>query len=102
MFLETSEAKPTPEELSTILIALKGKDLFNEVKGIILGKPIDEVYYGEYKTIYKDFFSCLNIPALYNINFGHAVPRCIIPYGLNARLDLDNKKITILESFFKK
>ena len=102
LFLETSEAKPTPEELSTILIALKEKELFDEVKGILLGKPIDEVYYEEYKTIYKDFFSSLNIPALYNINFGHAVPRCIIPYGLNARLDLDNKKITILESFFKK
>jgi muramoyltetrapeptide carboxypeptidase LdcA involved in peptidoglycan recycling len=83
-------------------MALKEKDLFNEVKGIILGKPIDEVYYEEYKTIYKEFFSKLNIPTLYNVNFGHAVPRSIIPYGLNTRLDLDNKKIMILESFFEK
>lgn len=102
LFLESSEAKPTPEELNKILMTMKEKGLFNEVRGVVLGKPIDEVYYDEYKTIYKDFFSSLNIPTLYNVNFGHSVPRCIIPYGLNAKLDLDNKKITILESFFKK
>jgi muramoyltetrapeptide carboxypeptidase LdcA involved in peptidoglycan recycling len=102
LFLETSESKSTPEELSKILISMKDKELFNNVKGVILGKPIDEAYYEEYKAIYKDFFSKLNIPTLYNVNFGHSSPRCIIPYGLNALLDLDNKKIMILESFFEK
>ncbi len=102
LFLETDESKIKPEELNKILVSMKAKGLFDEVKGIIIGKPIDEIYYEEYKTVYKAFFSKLNIPTLYNVNFGHAVPRCIIPYGLNASLDLDNKKIMILESFFEK
>lgn len=102
LFLETSEAKIQPEELKTMLIEMDKKHLFQDVKGAILGKPIDEVYYDEYKVIYNNFFSKLKIPTLYNVNFGHSVPRCIVPYGLKAQLDLDNKKIMILESFFEK
>ena len=101
LFLETSEEKIEPERLKEILTSINSNNLFKNVKGVILGKPIDEMYYDEYKIIYKDFFSKLNISTLYNVNFGHAVPRCIIPYGLNTELDLDNKKITILESFFR-
>jgi len=102
LFLETSEGKSTPEELKNILLALKKLGLFNFVRGLIIGKPIDEVYYEEYKKVYQEVFKDSDLPILYNVNFGHSAPRCIIPCGLNASLDLDNKKITILESFFEK
>ena len=32
------------------------------------------------------------------INFGHSVPRCIVPYGANATIDFDNKKVVVTES----
>ena len=38
------------------------------------------------------------IPILYNVNFGHAEPIGIIPYGALARIDADNKTLTLLES----
>ncbi|MBO5598887.1 MAG: hypothetical protein J5943_09855 [Oribacterium sp.] len=28
-----------------------------------------------------------------NINVGHATPRCIIPFGVNATVDVDNQVI---------
>lgn len=102
LFLETSDGKSTPEELKKMLLEIKKLGIFSLVKGLIIGKPIDEVYYEEYKKVYQEIFKDSNLPILYNVNFGHAVPRSIIPYGLNARLDLDNKKIVILESFLKK
>ena len=65
------------------------------IKGIIVGKPIDEKYYDEYKEVYRKVFADLETPVLYNVNFGHSVPRCIIPYDATATVDYDNKKITI-------
>ena len=36
------------------------------------------------------------IPILYNVNFGHASPRAIIPYGAVAHIDADKQEITLL------
>ncbi len=101
LFLETSEECPTPEKLETMLIEFKNRDIFHLVRGIIIGKPIDEKYYEEYKEVYKKVFSDLTTPILYNVNFGHSVPRCILPYGTEAVVDYDNKKITINEPIFE-
>ena len=73
----------------------KKRNIFSLVKGLIIGKPMDEKYYDEYKDVYKKIFSDLNTPILYNINFGHSVPRCIIPYGADATVDYDNRKVFI-------
>lgn len=100
LFLETSEERPTPEMLETMLMELKNRGILNLVKGIIVGKPIDEVYYDEYKEIYKKIFADLTTPVMYNINFGHSVPRCILPYDAETIIDYDNKKIIVNEPIF--
>ena len=38
-----------------------------------------------------------NLPIFYNVNFGHAKPIGIIPYGIQAQLDCKNKSIVLLE-----
>ena len=68
------------------------------IKGLIIGKPIDEVYYEEYKQILKTELAEFDIPVMYNFNFGHSYPRTIIPYGTEAVLDPINKTFTIIES----
>lgn len=95
LFLETSDSVATPKELEQMLTELKQRGILKLVKGIIVGKPIDEKYYEEYKEIYQKVFQDLNTPVLYNVNFGHSVPRCIIPYNAEATIDYDNKKIFI-------
>ena len=102
LFLETSELAVSPNELEKMLLEFKKRKIFKLVKGIIIGKPIDEKYYDEYKTIYKKIFSDIKTPILYNVNFGHSVPRCIIPYDALATVDYDNKKIIINEPIFEK
>lgn len=101
LFLETSELTATPEDLEKMLMELKKRNIFNLVKGIIIGKPIDEKYYDEYKQIYKKVFSDLDTPILYNVNFGHSVPRCIIPYDAETIIDYDNKNIVVNSPLFK-
>lgn len=95
LFLETSEERPTPELLETMLNEFKNRGILSLVRGIIVGKPIDEIYYEEYKEVYRKVFSDLNTPVLYNVNFGHAVPRCILPYDAEATINYDEKRIFI-------
>ena len=102
LFIETSEEKMKPEKLEVILNYFKDQKILGTVKGIIVGKPIDEQYYEEYKEVYRKVFTDLDTPILYNVNFGHAVPRCLIPYGAEVTIDFDNKKIFVKEAMFKK
>ena len=95
LFIETSEERMTPDKLEKILNYFKNNKILETVKGIIVGKPIDEKYYEEYKEVYKKVFNDLDTPVLYNVNFGHSVPRCIIPYDAKATIDYDIKKIVI-------
>lgn len=101
LFLETSEDKPEPSLVTFYLRNLGGQGILNVIKGIIVGKPQNEKYYEEYKDIYRKVLKEFNredMPVLYNVNFGHSSPIGIIPYGINCELDVDNKKITLLES----
>lgn len=74
--LETSEETPAPLKLREILLEFKIRGILDNVKGIIVGKPIDEIYYEEYKKVYLEVMKDCNTPIMYNINFGHASPRC--------------------------
>ncbi len=100
LFIETCEEKPKPEEFEKELLALKNIGIFDVISGIIVGKPQNEQYYEEYKEIYYKIIENRDLPILYNVNFGHAEPRCIIPYGIDTEVDLDKKKITLKESVF--
>lgn len=102
LFLETSELAVTPDELEKKLMEFKKRNIFNLVRGLIIGKPINEKYYDEYKDVYKKVFSDLDTPILFNVNFGHSVPRCIIPYDAEAIIDYDNKKKLLILQFLKK
>ena len=95
LFLETSELKVSPEELEKMLMEFKKRNIFNLVRGLIVGKPMDETYYDEYKEVYHKVFADLDTPVLFNVNFGHSVPRCLIPYDATATVDYDNRKIFI-------
>ena len=102
LFLETCEEKNSPEKIEKILNLFKEKKILESVKAVIVGKPMDEAYYEEYKDVYKKVFTGIETPILYNVNFGHSVPRCILPYGVKATIDFDSKKITIDEPIFNR
>ena len=97
LFLETSEETPTPEKLETMLTALKDRGIFQTVRGIIVGKPMDEKYYEQYKAVWRKTLVGLDTPVLYNMNFGHATPRCVLPYGAKAVVDYDRRTVRVAE-----
>ena len=101
LFIETCEEKPTPELFRKELSALKKLEIFDVISGIIVGKPQDETYYEEYKKIYTEVIGNKELPILYNVNFGHATPRCALPYGAEVLVDAVGKRIVIQESPFE-
>lgn len=93
MFIETCEEKPSPELFEKEVTALKDYGVFDVVSGVLVGKPQDEAYYDEYKEILIKVVDNEKLPMVYNVNFGHATPRCALQYGVMAEVDMRQKKI---------
>lgn len=100
LFIETSEDKSSPEKLRKMLIKLMEKGLFENINGLLVGKPQDEKYYEEYKEIYRELIPN-SIPIVYNVNFGHSYPRTILAYGTKIEVNMKNREITYLEKILR-
>lgn len=100
LFIETSEEKPSPELFETMLLELKNRGLFDVIAGGIVGKPQGESYYNEYKDVLNRMLGDTNLSIVYNVNFGHGNPRCILPYGVEVEVDGENQVIRYLENLF--
>ncbi|WP_159592031.1 S66 peptidase family protein [Streptococcus halichoeri] len=94
LLLETSEEKPNPRLFRRMIVTLKDRGLFDVISGLLVGKPQNETYYQDYKTILLEELGPKGLPILANINVGHATPRCIIPFGIEALVDADKQVIT--------
>lgn len=98
LFVETCEEKPEPALVEKELLALKEKGVFEAVNGVLVGKPQDETYYEEYKAMYLNVIDNERLPIVYNVNFGHATPRCALMYGAAVRVDMAERKIEYVET----
>lgn len=101
LLIETSEEKMQPNYLLYYLRNLGVQGILNNINGIIVGKPIGETYYEEYKEIYLKVlkeFDCEDLPIIYNVNIGHAFGTGLLPLGINYEMDLESKTIRFLES----
>lgn len=67
--------------------------IFDVISSLLIGKLQNEIYYDEYKEILLDEIANKKLPIVYNVNVGHATPRCIIPFGVNARVDVEQQII---------
>ena len=93
LLLESSEEQPTPQLYRKMLQVLKNTGIFEVLSGVLVGKPMDELYYDAYKEILVDTIADSHLSVLYNVNIGHAAPRCIIPFGVRATVDAGNQVI---------
>ena len=93
LLLETSENKPSPAFYKKMIGALNEYGIFGVISGLIVGKPQDEIYYEDYKEILLEELSNYDLSIVYNINTGHATPRCIVPFGVRATVDTDEQVI---------
>ncbi len=74
------------------------EDVLQNVRCLLVGKPYDEIYYDEYREILFKISNRINLPIVYNLNFGHSLPRAMIPCGIRGKIDFANKHIFITEN----
>lgn len=100
LFVETSEEMMPPKKFKSILDYFVKIEILTSIKALIVGKPYDEMYYDEYKRILINVCEEIKLPAIYNVNFGHALPRAMIPYGVVGEVDFDKSIISVCERIF--
>ena len=82
-----------PEKYRRVLEYLKKAGVFEAVSGVLAGKPMDEIYAEEYKQLLPAVIGRPGLPIVFNLNIGHAMPRCILPFGVDAVVDAEQQVI---------
>ena len=94
ILLESSEEKMPPEKYRKALEYLKERGIFDAVSGVLVGKPMDGAFEEEYKELLVEVIDDPQLPVLCNINIGHALPHCIIPFGVDCEVDAEEQIIS--------
>jgi muramoyltetrapeptide carboxypeptidase LdcA involved in peptidoglycan recycling len=101
LFLETSEECPSPDFIKYVLRGLVAQGIIEKINGIVVGKPMGEKYYEEYKSVFIKVIGeeagRKDLPIIYNVNFGHNAPVCILPYGIETEINCFEKSLKICE-----
>lgn len=101
LFLETSEQYTSPSLLEDNLRAFVTMGIFDQINGLLIGKPQNNVYYDEYKEVWTSILQEVgrsDLAVLYNMSFGHNEPKCILPYGVKAEINTEDISFKVLES----
>lgn len=93
LLLESSEETPSPEKYRKSLEYLKATGVFGAVSGVLAGKPMNETYADEYRKLLPEVIDRPDLPIVFNLNIGHAMPRCIMPFGVEATVDVQKQVI---------
>ena len=94
LLIESSQEKSKPDLYRKMILTLKDYGLFDVLAGVLVGKPQNEIYYEEYKSILLEEITNKHLPIVYNINVGHSTPRCIIPFGVEAEVNVSKQIIS--------
>lgn len=107
LFLETSEDKPTPDQVKWMLRNYGMQGILNKISALIIGRPRN--YSEEEKkqlnenilTVIKTEFKNTDLPIITNMDFGHTDPQWILPLGIKAEIDCHKKEFKLIEKIFE-
>ncbi len=105
LFLETSEDKPSVNNVKHMLRNYGMQGVFGRINGLIFARARD--YSLEEKkqldeaiiSIVAKEFGRADLPIVTNFDFGHTDPQLVMPLGVKAEIDCVNKKVRLVESW---
>ncbi|HEY5730607.1 MAG TPA: S66 peptidase family protein [Anaerolineales bacterium] len=105
IFLETSEEAPSPTNVKYVLRAFAAVGVLNRLSGILFGRPGGDFpveRFEEYDQVIlqvvRDEEGLEDLPIITNMDFGHTDPMFVLPYGVQAEIDCENQRFSILEN----
>ncbi|RJP57432.1 MAG: LD-carboxypeptidase [Ignavibacteriales bacterium] len=102
--LMLEEINEPPYKIDRMFNQLRLANIFNSVKGIILGRFVDCYETDKSKNtlslneIIVDYFKNLKIPVIYNVQHGHISDLITLPIGINTKLNASKGFIEIAET----
>jgi muramoyltetrapeptide carboxypeptidase LdcA involved in peptidoglycan recycling len=105
LFLETSEDAPPPSMVGYALRSYAAMGILGKLSGILLGRPGGQIpprQFADYDKILQEVVTeeqgLSDLPLVTHMDFGHADPVFVLPYGVQAEVDCDAQRLTILEN----
>lgn len=104
LFLETSEDKPTPNQVRYIVRNYGMQGIFDRISAIVFARPFRyddderEKLWREVVGVVAGEFGRPTLPILGNVEFGHDSPKLILPLGCLAEIDCNAKRFALIES----
>lgn len=100
LFLETSEERPSPEEIDGILMDYENMGVFDKIHGLIFARPYG--YSDEDKVrlhqVIVERAAKFGFPVLAGTDTGHTTPLQTLPIGCHALLDSANDRFAVTEA----
>jgi muramoyltetrapeptide carboxypeptidase LdcA involved in peptidoglycan recycling len=105
LFLETSEEAPPPELVARTLRVYAAMGILSRLAGILFGRPGGDVPLEKFEDYDNAILQVVNheegltdLPVITHMDFGHTSPMFVLPYGLQAEIDCETNRFSILEN----
>ena len=100
LFLETSELRPTPEDVDGLLMDYENMGVLDQINGLVFARPYgyasDDI--ARLYEIVRNRTERFGFPILANTDTGHTSPLQTLPIGVEAVLDSSANRLAIVEA----
>jgi len=105
LFLETSEEAPSPEYVLRELRVFAAMGILQRLSGILYGRPGGQIpaeKFAEYDQAILEVVTqeqgLGELPVITRMDFGHTDPMFVMPYGVLAEINCEDRQFSIVES----
>jgi muramoyltetrapeptide carboxypeptidase LdcA involved in peptidoglycan recycling len=105
LFLETSEEAPPPDWVARMLRIFAAMGILHKLSGILFGRPggnIPPEKFEDYDRailqVVKEEEGLADLPIITHMDFGHTSPMFVLPYGVQAEMNMDHQRFSIVEN----
>lgn len=99
-FFETSEEKPPPERIDSILMDYENMGILPRLKGMLVGRPMkySDEEKEDLRRVILERTKKYAFPIVTDMDFGHTAPQLTLPVGCRARIDSALQSIEIIKN----
>ncbi|MGE5379048.1 MAG: S66 family peptidase [Bacteroidota bacterium] len=105
LFLETSEDAPAPEFVARTLRVYAAMGILPKLSGILFARPGGDVPPDRFEEYDRAILQVVNeeqglgdLPVITHMDFGHTGMMFVLPYGVQAEIDMDHQRFSIVEN----
>jgi muramoyltetrapeptide carboxypeptidase LdcA involved in peptidoglycan recycling len=98
-FFETSEEKPPPERVDSVLMDYENMGVLPKLRGLIVGRPMNysDAEKAQLDQVILERTKGYDFPIVTGLDFGHTAPQFSLPIGCRARIDSQQQLFEIID-----